>query len=185
MGYLHSRYQGFTRISNARLSEIEEDFGTIEGFIQEILNYESDGLPDELLLAPDRSKEVAQDSRQVDDVTHGTVDDVEIPDREGRKRIVQHVSYERSQKNRARAIEIHGTTCAVCGFNFDEFYGRDYANGYIQIHHIRPLSEHEGAVDPATDLIPLCANCHAMAHRRRTSVTPIEELKALVEEAAG
>jgi predicted HNH restriction endonuclease len=45
-------------------------------------------------------------------------------------------------------------------------------------------SEYEGAVEPATDLVPLYANCHAMAHRRRTTVTSIEELKALIEEAA-
>ncbi len=183
-GYLHSRYQGFTRISNERLSDIEEDFGTIEGFIKEILEYEGEGLPSELLLAPARSEQIAENSRQVDDVTHGTVDEKVIPDSEGRKRIVQHVSYERSQKNRKRAIKIHGTTCAVCGFNFDEFYGREYADGYIQIHHIKPLSEYEGTVDPATDLVPLCANCHAMAHRRRTTVTSIEELKTLIEEAA-
>jgi hypothetical protein len=55
-----SRYQGFTRISNDRLNEIEEDFGSIEGFIKEILEYEGDGLPGELLLAPDRSEEVAK-----------------------------------------------------------------------------------------------------------------------------
>jgi 5-methylcytosine-specific restriction enzyme A len=53
-GYLHSRYQGFTRISNERLDEIEEDFGTIEGFIQEILEYEGERLPDELMVAPDQ-----------------------------------------------------------------------------------------------------------------------------------
>jgi hypothetical protein len=57
--YLHSRYQGFTRISNERLDEIEEDFGTIEGFIQEILGYEGEMLPDELLLAPDQDAKLA------------------------------------------------------------------------------------------------------------------------------
>jgi hypothetical protein len=36
-GYLRSRYQGFTRIFNERLDEIEEDFGTI-GLILEIPN---------------------------------------------------------------------------------------------------------------------------------------------------
>ena len=39
-------------------------------------------------------------------------------------------------------------------------------------------------MNPETDLVPLCANCHAMVHRRRTTVTSIEELKALIEEAA-
>jgi 5-methylcytosine-specific restriction enzyme A len=137
----------------------------------------------EQLLAPDLSEEIAKASQQVDDVTHGTVDAQVIPDSEGRKRIVQHVSYERSQKNRREAIKKHGTTCAACTFDFDKTYGKDYAQGYIQIHHVKPLSEYEGEVDPETDLVPLCANCHAMAHRRRTTVTSIEELRALIEEA--
>ena len=83
------------------------------------------------------------------------------------------------------AIKILGTVCQVCGFDFDVVYGRDYADSYIEIHHVRPLSEHEGEVAPATDLVTLCANCHRMAHRRRTAVTSIEELKALIEEASG
>jgi 5-methylcytosine-specific restriction enzyme A len=137
------------------------------------------------LLAPDRSETIAEDSLQVDDVTHGDIDEKVVPDTEGRKRLVRHVSYERSQKNRREAIKLHGTTCAACGFDFDETYGKDYADSYIQIHHIKPLSEYEGEVDPETDLVPLCANCHAMAHKRRDTVTPIKELRALIEEAAG
>jgi predicted HNH restriction endonuclease len=39
-------------------------------------------------------------------------------------------------------------------------------------------------VDPETDLVPLCANCHAMAHRRRDTVTSVEELKVLLIEKA-
>jgi predicted HNH restriction endonuclease len=31
----------------------------------------------------------------------------------------------------------------------------------------------------------LCANCHAMAHKRRETVTPIEELKELIDKAKG
>ena len=38
-------------------------------------------------------------------------------------------------------------------------------------------------MDPKTDLRPLCTNCHAMAHRRRDTVTSIEELKELIEKA--
>ena len=183
--YLHNRYQGFTRIANPRLEEIEEDFGSIEAFIGEILEYEGEGLPDDLQPGPSRSEKVAEESLQVDDIAHGDVDEKMIPDSEGRKRIVQHVNYERSQKNRRLAIEKHGTTCTVCEFNFDETYGKDYADGYIQIHHIKPVSEYEGEVDPETDMVPLCANCHAMAHRRRATVTSIEKLKALIEQAKG
>jgi hypothetical protein len=184
-GYLQAVYRGFTKISDEQLKAILEDYGSIEGLIKEILDYQGEGLPAQLMLAPDRSGVVAESSLQVDDIAHGKVDEKVIPDSEGRKRIVQHVKYERSRKNRELAIKIHGTVCQVCGFDFDEVYGRDYADSYIQIHHIKPLSEHEGAVDPATDLIPLCANCHAMAHKRRKSVTPIGELKELIEKAKG
>lgn len=184
-GYLNSTYRGFTRIADARLSEIEEDYGSVEDLIKEILQHEGEGLPGGLELSPSRSEKVAEESLQVDDVTHGTVDEVTVPDSEGRKRIGLHVSYERSPKNRERAIAIHGTTCAVCTFNFNDFYGKEYADGYIQIHHLKPLSGYEGEVDPETDLRPLCANCHAMAHKRRDTVTSIEELKALIEKAKG
>ena len=43
--------------------------------------------------------------------------------------------------------------------------------------------EYEGEVDVANDLAPLCANCHAMAHRRRETVTSIEELRDLIKKA--
>jgi predicted HNH restriction endonuclease len=55
----------------------------------------------------------------------------------------------------------------------------------FRIHHVKPLSEHEGEVDPASDLACLCANCHRMAHRRRTSVTSVDELRIRIEEANG
>jgi hypothetical protein len=183
--YLYSRYQGFTRISDARLSEIEDDYGSIEEFIKEILQYAGEGLLGRLQPGSSHTEKVAEESLQVDDVTHGDIDEAVIPDSEGRKRLVRHISYERSPKNRRLAIRLHGTTCAVCAFDFDETYGKNYADGYIQIPHIKPLSEHEDTVDPATDLVPLCANCHVMAHWRRTTVTPIEELRALIEKAAG
>jgi hypothetical protein len=70
-GYLHSRYQGFTRIADARLEEIEEDYGSIEEFIKEILQYESEGLPGGLQPGIGRSEKIAEESLEVDDVTHG------------------------------------------------------------------------------------------------------------------
>jgi 5-methylcytosine-specific restriction endonuclease McrA len=182
-GYLHSRYQGFTRIADARLEEIEEDYGSVEEFVKEILQYEGEGLPGGLNTGPGHSERIAEESLQVDNVIHGDVDEKVIPDSEGRKQIVQHVKYERSSKNRERAIEIHGTVCEVCGFDFDNIYGKDYADGYVQIHHIKPVSQYEGKVDPEKDLVPLCANCHAMAHRRRTTVTSIDKLRELIEKA--
>lgn len=88
--------------------------------------------------------------------------------------------FERSRLNRALAIEIHGRTCAVCGIDFDAFYGR-MANGYIEIHHLTPVSmmEAPAIVDPRTDLVPLCANCHRVAHRRWPPYTPAEMLDGI------
>ena len=119
---------------------------------------------------------------ETDHIVYGEQLEKHIPDPESRKTIRQHVTYERSARNRALAIELRGRTCEVCGFNLDEVYGTQHADGYIQIHHVRQVSEYEGEVDLANDLIPLCANCHVMAHRRKT-VTSIEELKALIEKA--
>jgi predicted HNH restriction endonuclease len=93
-------------------------------------------------VATDRRGEVAEISLQVDDITHGDVDEKVIRDGEGRKRIVQHVSYERSRKNRDLAVRIHGTVCHVCGFDFDEVYGRRnrLASRLTQVQ--RPISVH-------------------------------------------
>ncbi|HCI1809008.1 TPA: restriction endonuclease, partial [Pseudomonas aeruginosa] len=46
----------------------------------------------------------------------------------------------------------------------------------------QPISEFEApkAVNPETDLVPLCANCHAVVHRRRDRTLSVDELKGLV-----
>lgn len=74
-------------------------------------------------------------------------------------------AYERNQEARRLCIEIHGTSCCICGFNFGAAYGAD-AQGYIHVHHVRPLSEIKSdyVVDPARDLRPVCPNCHAVLH---------------------
>jgi predicted RNA-binding protein with PUA-like domain/5-methylcytosine-specific restriction endonuclease McrA len=90
--------------------------------------------------------------------------------------------YERKAKNRLRAIEIHGTTCAVCGFNFEEVYG-EHGKDFIEIHHKNPLSTLKAAteIDPRTDLVPVCSNCHRMLHRDREHVISVEELKNIIK----
>ena len=57
------------------------------------------------------------------------------------------------------------------------------ADGYIHVHHLRPLSEvgEAHAVDPIKDLRPVCPNCHAVLHRR-VPVFSIEELRTLLEQ---
>ncbi|PCP15512.1 HNH endonuclease, partial [Klebsiella pneumoniae] len=52
------------------------------------------------------------------------------------------------------------------------------------IHHLIPLSgiKQDYRLNPETDLIPVCPNCHAMLHRRDPPFTP-EELKARLRPA--
>lgn len=101
---------------------------------------------------------------------------------EGKKKVVYSTVYERDRNLRAQAIEIHGLTCKACGFNFGETYGT-HGKGLIHIHHIRPLFEtgKPQYVDPETDLVPLCANCHTIVHRRRNRTLTVEEVKNLIQ----
>lgn len=96
---------------------------------------------------------------------------------EGQKISVQLTRYERNPKNRAIALQIHGTTCLACGFNFNDFYGSDLAKNFIEVHHINPVSEGEFEVNPKTDLIPLCSNCHSIIHKETIRPSSIEEIK--------
>ncbi|WP_272699815.1 HNH endonuclease [Desulfovibrio sp. Fe33] len=85
---------------------------------------------------------------------------------EGAKISYQATRYERNPQNRLEAIRIHGTKCSVCGMDFGEKYGT-WGEGFIEIHHVTPLAmgEAEQEVNPATDLVPVCSNCHRMIHR--------------------
>lgn len=106
-----------------------------------------------------------------------------VPDEEGRQFVRTQVTYERSLRNRARAIEIHGTRCLACGFDFNAVYGADHAADYIEVHHVRSITAGPATPDPAADLIPLCSNCHSMAHRRRGMCLGLEELRALLRQS--
>jgi predicted HNH restriction endonuclease len=92
---------------------------------------------------------------------------------------------ERDPRLRTEAVRIHGTDCAGCGFSFSRAYGA-WGEDYIEIHHVVPLGDGmERLTDPATDLIPLCANCHRMVHRRPGTCLSLSELKALITENRG
>ncbi len=91
-------------------------------------------------------------------------------------------AYERNPEARRRCIEVHGTECCICGFSFGAMYG-EVAEGYIHVHHLRPLSEIDGeyVVDPVADLRPVCPNCHAVIHRRIPAFS-IEEVRAFLNQ---
>lgn len=89
--------------------------------------------------------------------------------------------YERSPKNRASCLAHYGAACRVCGFEFESKYG-PIADGFIHVHHLTPISEigPDYKINPITDLIPLCPNCHAVIHLRKPPLT-IDELRKLIE----
>ena len=101
---------------------------------------------------------------------------------EGSVRTVVVNRYERDPQARLACISAHGGSCCVCGFNFAAVYGPE-AQGYIHVHHLRPLSEVGGdyIVDPVADLRPVCPNCHAVLHLRGLCLT-IDEVRRLMSE---
>lgn len=100
---------------------------------------------------------------------------------EGEKKTKFVAFYERDARLRRQAIAIHGSSCIACGFNFKDFYG-DYASGFIHVHHVVPVSDFGGSrlVNPETDLVPLCANCHSVVHRKKNMTLSVEDLKGFI-----
>ncbi|MCX6971642.1 MAG: HNH endonuclease [Verrucomicrobia bacterium] len=100
---------------------------------------------------------------------------------EGAKKTVTINAYERSPKARAACIAHHGVTCMTCGFNFEQAYGT-LGEGFIHVHHIIPIGKIavEYEVNPVTDLVPVCPNCHAMIHRAEPPLT-IQQLREHLE----
>lgn len=86
--------------------------------------------------------------------------------------------YERDPRNRRLAIQLHGSSCQVCYFNFKQTYGA-LGENYIVVHHVVPLSaiDSDYILDPLRDLATVCANCHAMLHVENPPLT-VEALKA-------
>jgi len=109
---------------------------------------------------------VAPRPPQVEVLTEGEIVDMHVAKHERnpalRKACIEHF---RAQNN-GRIV------CEACGMSFGEMYG-EFGAGYIEVHHLSPISQIEGVhqVDPKTDLVPLCANCHAMIHRLMAAET--------------
>lgn len=89
-------------------------------------------------------------------------------------------SYERNSVVRKKCIDIYGTNCFICSFNFKEKYG-ELAKDFIHVHHLRTLSEikEEYEVDPMNDLRPVCPNCHAVIHLKKPALS-IQEVKDII-----
>ena len=96
---------------------------------------------------------------------------------EGDAQRIEVNRYERNPLNRKLCLSAKGYDCIICGFNFEKIYGK-IGYHFIHVHHVVPVSQLGTAyvINPITDLIPVCPNCHAMLHRRNPPLLP-EELK--------
>ncbi len=103
---------------------------------------------------------------------------------EGAKIRVEVNRYERSPVNRAACIAHYGARCVACGFDYSEKYGR-LGSEYIEVHHRTPVSEMGGSyrLDPLKDLVPVCANCHAMLHRAEPPLS-VEALVKIIKSSS-
>lgn len=87
--------------------------------------------------------------------------------------------YERNMAARKACLKFNGYKCKICGFESEKVYGKGFEH-LIHVHHIKPISEQNGEylIDPKTDLIPVCPNCHMALHTRIDGHCPSpEELK--------
>lgn len=101
---------------------------------------------------------------------------------EGTPTEIKSIRYERNEVNRKICIKRKGYTCCVCGLNFEQTYG-NIGKGFVEIHHTTPVSQmgSDYILNIDRDLVPICSNCHSMAHRSNPPL-PISKLKELYQE---
>ena len=104
-----------------------------------------------------------------------------------RKQYRIHRSIERNQQAANLAKKSKKKRCDACGFDFNKAYGKELAKGYIEAHHLKPLSslrENEMlSYDVVKDFALLCANCHRMIHRM-PDPSDIEGLRRIIQQQA-
>lgn len=104
--------------------------------------------------------------------------------REGGKTRSHVDRYERNPAARRMCLAAYGHTYRChCGFDYEKMYG-EIGRQYIQVHHIVPLcfDDTKRLTNPATDLIPVCANCHAIIHRHRIPID-VSVLRKIVHQS--
>ena len=171
MGILH--FLGLKGNFKGLFSEL-----TIDQAVAELKNSTNDDYSEIITLLSGAYE--AEDEQLTEDIESETAECYEVQE-EGKKVQYYTTRYERKPKNRKAAIKIHGTRCMACGFDFEKVYG-ERGKDYIEVHHVVPLADRDEIVDidPAKDLIVVCANCHRMIHRKKNEIISLEELKAII-----
>lgn len=119
------------------------------------------------------------------DVSQETLPRNSLPEEiliEGGMKDILTNKYERNLTARKKCIAVHGTACKICGFDFGEVYGPEFA-GKIEVHHKKPLYtiKEDYVVDPVNDLIPVCPNCHMIIHSKVDGFYTVEEVMEMVK----
>ncbi|THJ67476.1 hypothetical protein E8P82_05105 [Arthrobacter echini] len=91
--------------------------------------------------------------------------------------------FERDPDLRRIVLAHRGSACHACGLDMEQRYGAA-GRDLIQVHHITPLELLGPGYepDPLTDLVPLCASCHVVAHSRWPEPYSTEEIKRMLRE---
>jgi 5-methylcytosine-specific restriction protein A len=102
---------------------------------------------------------------KVDQMTSSIPEEVSGTLWEGARQEVSVNRFERNPNAKLACIDHHGYGCAVCSFDFGSTYGDEFV-GFIHVHQTKPLSKIKKRyrVHPVNDLVPVCANCHAIIH---------------------
>ena len=171
-----------------------ENYEIYNAILKEVQSFLSDCLNDEVTLTDAHSfiwmfwlfKDYGRPECNLPANEDGNCTTVIVSAKEGRKVLYYTSKYERNPKLRAEAVRLHGYSCAACGFNFEERYG-ELGKDFIEVHHTKPLYSLDGEteVNPETDLIPLCSNCHRMIHRKRNAVLTVADLRTVMVSAKG
>jgi hypothetical protein len=103
---------------------------------------------------------------------------------EGRRMSAERTFFARNPKLVRAAKKYYGFSCQACGFTFSKHYG-NLGDGYIEVHHLNPLSEHdealwdEGIRTSLADVRVVCSNCHRMLHRVKPPLS-VEKLGEMI-----
>ena len=149
--------------------EVFEEFSSDIKLVHQIAN-EIRQISDNPQLSDEVSKIENDETSETDSVKEGQVLYKLHKVRERDRKIIE-------AKKKKVLRDVGELKCEACDFNFEKTYG-ELGKGYIECHHIIPLSNFQ--VNKETkleDLALLCSNCHRMIHKD-SNITTIKEFKS-------
>jgi len=125
----------------------------------------------------DISKQVDTDFKELV-IEEGTIELKSIRQRKRSEKLREEKIKEIKAENKGKI------SCVVCDFDFSEKYD-GHGQGYIEIHHLEPVSlglTNQSLTEALKKVVPLCSNCHRMIHRDKNNLLSPEELRKIVLE---